>query len=391
MPQTYEFDELGDYVFTDNGVPGDNTFSIFRDGAPYFDVVPPPDDLHFIDTIADVDIFLDLVDPILTTTFRIGAFGSSTSPDNIYVDALEAGVEVLLFAEGQIAEWGADAATDLTGEGMSLAAETGIGAGGAIEVETAVLEAQTTTGGISLRNSADIVVAGAGLSVQTSGGVALEAAGSVTLSASTGSSTLKTGDSDGDLTLKALGAGSDIACPTNQVAAVVRNGEAMLEAGHDILLGTAGTNYDNSIVTNGSIQLVAGRDVVLDGASDLKADAFFEFTGGSVTVTAGRHIRVGNATGAASGIIAFNGDVTLTTGTGGALSLLNPASDVITGNNVFIDADRVIMQNNAGISTGDIVIRTCTDGRTIDLGSSTDTARALELATPRSAACSPST
>ena len=50
MPFAFEFDETGDYVFQDNGTAGDDVFSIIKDGAHYFDVPVPPDEVHFFVT-----------------------------------------------------------------------------------------------------------------------------------------------------------------------------------------------------------------------------------------------------------------------------------------------------------------------------------------------------
>ena len=258
---------------------------------------------------------------------------------------------------------------------------TGIGLGGPIEIDAFILNAETDTGEINLKSVSSVAIGGSGLKVASLGSAKLDAFGSIALSGA--GPTVAAGVNGGNINLKALGGGSDISCTVNQVAAAAPSGQVVFEAGQDILLGTTASHFANTVFADDGIRLTAGRDVIIGGAADLIADAFFHNTGGGVEVTAGRNIRVGDGSSSLAGIRAAGtgaGDISLTTGFGGSLMLLCPGEEVVIGGDVLIDADRVIMVNNAGIkAAGTIVIRPRTEGRAIDLGSFTDNARAIEL------------
>ena len=96
-------------------------------------------------------------------------------------------------------------------------------------------------------------------------------------------------------------------------------GSVFVTAGRDILLGTGGASHDNDVRANGNDDLTAGRDIWIDGFSDVASGRFGHNTGGDVTATAGRIIRVDSVFGGDAGLGArgsASGNVALTTGAG---------------------------------------------------------------------------
>jgi Ca2+-binding RTX toxin-like protein len=381
MPFPYDLNAPGDFVFRDNGIAGDDIFTITKDGAHYADVPHPPDDLHFYVSTEGVHIYLDLLDPFVSNTFRLGVFTDlSASPDYIYAGELEAGPQVTLCARVQVNEWGADAFADVTSSALVMAALYGIGVTGAIEIQTGTLEATTTLGGVDLKSVSDVSVVGFGLASYHSGNVRLTAQGSIALNS--GNTTMvETGDYGGNVTLKAFGGGSDLVCMAGHRAANAPDGQVVMEAGQDILLGTVGAAFDNDVIADESIRLSAGRDVILDGWAGLYAYSNDVAVG--VTVVAGRHIRVGGAAGSLSEIYAGGvGDVRLMTGIGGSLELHAVSEETVRsqGGDVIIDADRLIIEDGAGITAaGAIFIRPRSEGRMVVVGGAPDSAAAMQI------------
>ena len=229
-------------------------------------------------------------------------------------------------------------------------------------------------------------IGGAGLQVANLGSVKLEAHGSIFLSSEGSFDMVKSGTNNGNITLTALGAGSDILCTADQSALFAPSGKIVMEAGQDILLGTDGIEFGNDVRADESVKLTAGRDVVIDGFADVFADGITGTTGEGVTITAGRDIKLTTATGNSGSIAVLGnagGDIRLITGFGGALHLQPPSTNTIScaSGDVIVDADRIIIANTSGITAlqGFVHLRTRTEGRAITLGSPSDGGAAIEL------------
>ena len=132
-------------------------------------------------------------------------------------------------------------------------------------------------------------------------------------------------------------------------------GSVFITAGRDILLGVGGADHDNDVGANGAIGLSAGRDIWIDGFSDVTSDSFFNNTGGDVTATAGRIIRIDSLFGTDASLGAAGnagGNVTLTPGAGNPLVLIAPAlggAVFSTSGDVTINADRMVIDSASGI------------------------------------------
>src|SRR5204863_3946400 len=105
------------------------------------------------------------------------------------------------------------------------------------------------------------------------------------------------GASGGDIYLAAGGGSSDIRSTVDQDAITAPAGSITLDAGRDIKLGTSGVDHDNDVRASGGITLIAGRDLIVDGFSDLASDDFGKNTGAGVSATVGRDVAITNATG----------------------------------------------------------------------------------------------
>jgi hypothetical protein len=140
---------------------------------------------------------------------------------------------------------------------------------------------------------------------------------------------------------------------------------------------------------NGTIGLSAGRDIWIDGFSDVTSDSFGNNTGGDVTATAGRIIRVDSLFGTDATLGAggnAGGNVTLTAGAGSPLVLIAPSAGAVfsSSGDITINADRVVIDNTSGITASaaghGVSIQPVSSAWAVDLGSITDAAvSTLEL------------
>jgi Ca2+-binding RTX toxin-like protein len=388
MPITITFSTAGNFLLEDNGTPGDDTSVVTRmsDGVILAVIPHPADSMIFRAVVPGVNLFVDFLDSFAPANVTIGVAGDDAqSPDNINVNSIQAGVQITLAARNAINELGADASADIIAGTIVMSAGTGIGVTGALEIQAPILEATTDTGGIDLRSLSAVGIGGAGLQVATLGSVKLEAHGSIFLSSEGSFDMVKSGSSNGNITLTALGGGADILCTADQSALIAQAGKIVLEAGQDILLGTGGIEFGNDVRAHEDIKLTAGRDVVIDGFADIFADGILGTSGGGVTVTAGRDIRVSDATGNSGSIAVLGsggGDIRLITGFGGALHLEPPSTNTISAGSgdVIVDADRIVIGGTSGITTpGFVHLRPRTEGRAILLGSLSDGGAAVEL------------
>src|SRR5205823_1244634 len=134
----------------------------------------------------------------------------------------------------------------------------------------------------------------------------------------------------GNVTLTANGTGADVAGTVDRKAITAPRGSIGVAAGRDILLGTAGANFDNDVSADGSITLSAGRDITVDGFANVVSDDFLHSTGGGVTATAAGAINIINNQGAGASLGAGgNGNVVLNAGADNLLNLTAPTANAL--------------------------------------------------------------
>ena len=394
MPLNLIFITPGDYTIEDNGIPGDNT-SVIRDGtgAVIFTFVHPADSLGFTVTTPGVNLTVNLTDSLGAANVTIGDLASAAAtPDSLIIGNLRTTGIVTLVSNGAITELGGDAGADIVGGQVILSAGTGVGtAGNAIETQVALIEAETVTGGINIRNFGSVQIGGssadvAGLNVGTSGDINLWTAGSILLADETGAETIRGGSTSGNVTLTAVGFDADIISTVDGDAINAPGGSIALTAGRDVAFGIIGADFDNDVRARGGITIDAGRDFLVDGFSDIASDDFGGATGGNLIVNAGRNIHLRNVAGTDASLAAggvSGADAILTTGSGGALILDAPTSAAVTSfsGDVIVNTDRALIAAASGItaSSGQIFLRPATAGLEVVLGSAGDAAFALEL------------
>ena len=152
------------------------------------------------------------------------------------------------------------------------------------ELAFGYLEAQTTTGGIFLSSDTLTVIGGVtpsltGLRVVTSGDISITAA-ALDLADTDGAAIVRGGSSSGNVTLNST---SDLTVGVNNHAVTTPGGSITLQAGHDIVLGSGGTDFDNDVLANNNIVLLATHDVLIEGDADIISDAFGHQTGSGVS------------------------------------------------------------------------------------------------------------
>lgn len=401
MPLTLSFLSSDDCTIDDNGVPGDNT-SVVRNGTGgvIFTFVHPADSLTFFASTPGVNLNFNFTDSLGAANFTVGNLtNAAQSPDSIVMNRVNTTGIVTLVSNGAISEGRADAGADIVAGPLLMSAATGIGTpGNAIETQTFQIEAETTTGGINISNFGSVQIGSwtdevNGLHVLTSGNITLTNLGTILLGdvdldpanpPSGPSASVRGGNGSGNVTLIANGFDSDIIANTNLDAITAEAGNINLTASRDIAFGTIGTDFDNDVRASGGITVNAGRDFLIDGFADLESDNVADNTGGNVVINAGRKVHLRNVAGSDAGIAASGtagADVILTAG--GALVLDAPTSNAINSNsgNVTVNADRILISAVSGIvaNNGQVILRTATAGREIDLGSAGDAAFALEL------------
>jgi Ca2+-binding RTX toxin-like protein len=387
----------GTYFLEDDGIAGNNFSQIRFPNGTTVSFEHPTDDLFFDPSVAGITLVVDLTDSLGTSRFTTGDFTDPLqSPDFIKVNNIVTTAGVTLVANNGITEFSADVGADITASSLILSATTGIGtAGNAIETQVGTIEAETTTGGINLRNFGTVAIGGLtaevdGLDVLTSGNLKFENFGSIVLSDDSGPETIHGGTTSGNVTLTANGIDSDIISNIDQDSISAPRGNIIVTAGRDIGFGLIGTNFDNDVRANGSVTFDAGRDVLLDGFADVASDDFGQGTGGDVTVNAGRNIILLAVAGTDAGIAAngsAGGDVILNTGPGGTVTLNSGngtapfASLISQSGDIVVNADRIAIGPQGAISTpnGQVTIQPKSEGWDVDLGSATDVAFALEL------------
>ena len=140
----------GAFTIEDDGVGGNATSIVRRpDGTILATFSHPADSLTIISRAGQSVIF-NPTDAFTTTNITIGSLvTASQRPDAIQIGNVVTGGIVTLTTGGTISEFFSDAVNDVTAGTLLMLSGTGIGAGNAIETQVAVLEAESTTGGIN--------------------------------------------------------------------------------------------------------------------------------------------------------------------------------------------------------------------------------------------------
>jgi Ca2+-binding RTX toxin-like protein len=390
MPVNFTFNAPGTYTIEDDGIRG-NGVSVIRNaaGAVIFTIVHPADAVNLNVSTAGVNLIFNVLDTFGTAVVTVGDLASAAqSPDSIVVHQLSSTNLVTLVSNGSITEGGNDAAADLAVNSLVMSAVTGIGtAANALETQTVVIEAETSTGGINVANFGNLQIGGLsaavdGLDVVNSGNLTLSTVGFIVLSDLTGPEIVHGGDLSGNVTLTAIGANADLFSTVDRPSVTAAGGGITLTAGRDIAFGTSGTNFNNDVLATTFVDIHAGRDFVLDGTSNVRTSAFGGVVGGPIDIQVGRNILLTNTNGGLQSIEAFLGNLTLTTGPNGSYFQSAAFSNALSSSaDIIINADNVSL-NEGGINTtgvGQILIRPATPGRAIDIGSGTDLFAALSL------------
>ncbi len=236
---------------------------------------------------------------------------STGATSDLFVGQITAaGDTVTLTAGGSVDELGADGAADITSANLAVTSTTGIGGGGAVEIDATTLTNATASvsGGIHLADTAGgLVVTSA---TTQDGSVTLSAAGG-TLAAAT-----VTAGGTGDITLSTTGSGD---VTVNQVTA----------AADQITITAAGAIEENTPDVPADL---TADTLVLTAATGIGAAGTLEVVGNLVTATtAAGNLNLTNAPTAASTLNAqITGAGTLTYAQTGVLALT--VTNATTGN-----------------------------------------------------------
>lgn len=302
---------------------------------------------------------------------------------------LPGGQVLLTSSAGALATNGS---SNIVANTAALKAEAGIGTVGTpLATTVSAIEAETNTGGIFAANSTALTIGGVsgnlkGLFVNTSGNIQVSSSGSMTLSDTDGLASVRGGSTSGDVILNAIGAGSDFTSVVNYDAVFALAGSVIVTAGGSINLGN-GNGFDNDVRAGNNVTLTAGGSFTLQGLSDISSDDSFLGTGGSVTITAGGTLDLLGTNGNDASIFANGsggGDVTLIAGPDALVTVNVSFGTVIfsASGDVRIDGDRFALSGSSSIGapSGSVTIQPVTAGRDINLGSATDVgANLLEL------------
>lgn len=379
----------GTYTIEDDGIAGNGT-SIVRapDGTIFTTIVHPADGITILGRAAQ-NVVINFTDTLGTAGLTVGSLtNGAVRPDTILIGNVQTSGTVTLGANASIDEFGSDDGVDVTAGSLLMRAGAGIGTTGTIETQVAAVEAEAEIGGINFRNEGALQIGGitgdlAGLRTTTSGNILVASTGTITLADFSGLATI---DSVGSVSLTANGSNSDITSSSAFDAINARGGTISLVAGRDVALGVGGTDFDNDVRAAGAISIVAGRDFTIDGFADMAANDFGTGSNGGVSISVGRDINVSDVHGidASIGVTTGTGNLALTTGAGGTLTLTANSTSALfaNGGNVIVNADRIVIDSGSGITTsgsGTVRLTTATTGREILLGSAADGTLALEL------------
>ncbi len=249
-------------------------------------------------------------------------------------------------------------ATAVVAPSTALTASTGIGSLAApLDTNVDNLEATTTTGGVFVSEANALTIGGVNATLT---GVNVTGASGEIQIVATGALIVNEGvQAPGDVTLRTA-AGADLTTAAGVGGVGSSNGTLTLDAGRDLLLGTA-SNFGD--VTGRVLTLSASRDIIASNST-------FAQGGTGVTATAGGDITIqGNALINSTGAGA---PVSLTTGVGGVLTINNSISGrgsaTSVGGLLTVTADDVVLTSGGLDSSGTVTVRPVSAGWTINLG-----------------------
>jgi Ca2+-binding RTX toxin-like protein len=322
-----------------------------------------------------VTVNVDLLDPIFGSVV-IGNPETGIGPASINVGRIEA-TEVILAASGTIGEYGSDPDADIIADFVSLSSKNGIADfSNPLETSAGIIEAQTNSGDIRIVNDRDVTIGFLrSLDDATDGQIDFQALGTITLGRSgvpiaPGVDNLLI-DGQG-VRLVAIGGDSDIVKSVDGRLIEVA-GNAVIEAGRYLMLGTEGDTSNIHTITAGlNATLLAGRDIILEERADIVAT--------QLVLEAARSIAIGQQFGPAAELIGST-SLRLSTDAGGEIALRPFAVRSTTGD-VTIEADRMAIDGSITASNQpgqSVFLLPAAPGRAILLGSGGGGANALEL------------
>jgi hypothetical protein len=205
----------------------------------------------------------------------------------------------------------------------------------------------------------------------TAGGITLVNTGTISLTSANGPEAV-TGGTSGVISLVANGATADVISLVDNDAITNPGGDVNVQAGRDILFGTAG-NFDNDVRANGQIFFSATRDVIVGGSADIASDDFSQGTGSGVIIVANRNISVTGSDASIGASGSASADVSLTTGLTGQLTVSANGQGAIfsASGDVTVNADRIVIDPTSGISavSGSVLILQRSNAWSINVGS----------------------
>jgi hypothetical protein len=152
----------GNYVLEDDGIFGNNFSQVrYPDGMP-INFEHPTNDLIFAPIVIGTSLTINLTDPLGTGRLTAGDLvDPSLNPQAIVVRQVTANAELILAATQAIPEFGSGAAPDIVAATLVMSAGSGIGEGAnPLDTQVNTLEAETTTGRITLRNFGTVAIGG---------------------------------------------------------------------------------------------------------------------------------------------------------------------------------------------------------------------------------------
>ena len=374
----FALDLPGDWFLEDDGIPGNNISRLRAPDGSFIDFEHPTGDLSLLADGPGVHLTIAFTESLGAANFSVGnRANSAQTPASLVVQNVETTGRVILVSQGGIVEGAdADADADIVAGGLVLIAGTGIGTpDNAIETRVAALEARTSSGGLTLTNSGDLRIGEILFDVEGvrigSGDMILRNLGTITISDTiTNRYIIESGS--GNVTLIAEGYESDIlSAPDIPDEPGIRlfDGDLLLRAGRDIVLGISG---GGDIEVVGEVRMQAGRDVSLLPYAFLSSGSMSAGVPGLLEINAGRDINISNFSFAV-------GEIRLTTGLGGALTFGGDFS-LFSYANITANADRILISPDFDIqSGGTVTLAPVEPGRPINIGSTSDSAFALEL------------
>jgi hypothetical protein len=255
---------------------------------------------------------------------------------------------------------------DIVVASLDLQAD-GIGVGRGLRTQVGTLAATaglSGAGNINIANgvSAPVTLSIAGLQATNAAG------GTITLSNDgTIDITVATVTATANIDLTAIGATADI--DTGGGAGITSNtGSVVVTAGEDINLGNSGGI--GSIAAAGGIVLQAGRDITVNGNATVTNNP-----AGNISVTAGGNITMLTSPGSLANAPEFlnqasGGEILLTAGSGGTLTLDSTGTDAVVSNNgiITLNADAIGINKAVTAGAARVVVAPATSGVAIDLG-----------------------